>query len=235
MAQLYRFAEFGRLSAGLFHDLINPLSAVSLNMQKVKSSQNQGNEIAETKIYLDNAIAAAKRMEDFVIAVRKQLSRQESQEFFFLKEEIKHAIAVLSHKAQKAGVAIRFLSESDVKIFGDAIKFNQVILNLIANAIESYPEARANSSLCEVIIDLHEENEQVFISVADTGRGIAEGNQEKIFEPFFTTKQASQGVGIGLSMVKRIVEKDFGGSVDVADNQGHGTVFTIKFPKQKNV
>lgn len=159
MAQLYRFAEFGRLSAGLFHDLMNPLNAVSLNMEKVKSrGENlsvQPDKIAmdETKAYLDRAISAAKNMEDFIVAVRKQISKQANKESFSLTEEIRQVISVLSYKALKANIKIVFSSSGNIETIGDAVKFNQVALNLIANAIDAYLPASAGE-MREVIVSL---------------------------------------------------------------------------------
>lgn len=218
MAQSYRFAEFGRLSSGLFHDLINPLTAVSLNMEKVKET-----EMSE---YLNNAIVAAKKMGDMVNAVRKQLLREENEGIFSLNAEIEQVIEVLAHKAQKANVAIHFSGDTEIPTYGDAVKFNQVILNLIANAIDADGKS--------VQVALEKENGVVVISVKDQGVGIAQENISKIFEPFFTTKVSVGGMGIGLSITKRIVEKDFDGSVEVASKEGVGSVFTVKFPQKNN-
>lgn len=218
MAQLYRFAEFGRLSSGLFHDLINPLTAVSLNMEKVKES-----EMSE---YLNNATVAAKKMGDMVNAVRKQLLREENEGIFSLNAEIEQVIEVLAHKAQKANVAIHFSGDTEILTYGDAVKFNQVILNLIANAIDADGKS--------VQVALGKENSMVVLSVKDQGVGIAQENISKIFEPFFTTKVSVGGMGIGLSITKRIVEKDFDGSVEVASKEGVGSVFTVKFPQKNN-
>lgn len=243
MTQLYRFAEFGRLSSGLFHDLINPLTAVSLNIEKVKNA-------GETKQYVDKAIVAAKKMEDMVSAVRKQLSRQEIKTFFSINEEIKQTIEILSYKILRAHVNIRFLADNEIKTYGDAIKFNQIALNLIINAIDAYNVAG------EVAVFLNKKNGMVILEVKDKGIGISEENKSKLFEPFFTTKKEGYRLGIGLSIIKRIVEKDFGGSIEVASpapepqtiadgelrgkqarygagSEGKGSVFTVKFPQKQ--
>lgn len=219
MTQLYRFAEFGRLSSGLFHDLINPLTAVSLNIEKVKNA-------GETKQYVDKAIVAARKMEDMVSAVRKQLSRQETKTLFSVSAEAAQAIEVLSHKAMKAKVNIRFLADNEIKTYGDAIKFNQIALNLIINAIDAYNIAG------EVVVSLNKKNGLVIFEVKDKGIGISEENKPKLFEPFFTTKEEGYGLGIGLSIIKRIVEKDFGGNIEVTSKEGEGSTFTVKFPQK---
>lgn len=234
MAQLYRFAEFGRLSAGLFHDLMNPLNAVSLNMEKVKSreenplAQPDKNAIDETKAYLNRAISSARKMEDFIVAVRKQISKQANNALFSLTEETRQVISVLSYKALKANVKIIFSSSDNIETIGNAVKFNQVALNLIVNAIDAYFPV-STGEMREVIVSLQEKNGMISFIVEDRGIGIPKENIGKIFEPFFTTK--NYGMGIGLSMVKRIIEKDFSGTVKVESEENKGTAFIIKFPK----
>ncbi len=236
MAHLYRFAEFGRLSSGLFHDLINPLTAVSLNLEQAKNA-------GETKQCVNKAVRAAKKMEDMVSAVRKQLSRKENKTLFSVNEEIAQALEVLSHKAQKSGVTIRFFSRQEIQTYGDAVKFNQVALNLIANAIDAYLPAVALAKEGQekvsvdnrtVTMSLSQDVGTIIFEVKDKGVGIPEENKQKLFEPFFTTKGEGYGLGIGLSMIKRIVEKDFNGSISVASKEGEGSTFTVKFPQRNN-
>jgi len=230
ISQLYRFAEFGRLSTGLFHDLINPLTALSLNIEQVKNIPNRG--IAKTESYLNRALEAAKRMENFIIAIRKQMSQRENKTLFSATEEINQAIQVLDYKARKADVRINFFSPVDVQIYGDEIKFNQIITNLITNAVDAYTE---NERKKEVVICLKEKNDIINLSVEDWGCGIAKEFIDKIFQPFFSTKSFKQGTGIGLSLVKTIVEKDFRGAIEVESEKDKGSKFTIKFPKNKEI
>ncbi|EKE11248.1 MAG: hypothetical protein ACD_15C00113G0013 [uncultured bacterium] len=234
IAQLYRFAEFGRLSAGLFHDLMNPLSAVSLNMERVKMHDTDKSNITEAKKHLDKAILATRKMEDFVMAVRKQISYQESTKLFSLNKEIGEILDVLSHKIIKANVLVEFLSSKEVTIIGNDVKFNQIVLNLVSNAIDAYDNIDKNSGKKrEIDIALKEEGEKIEFIVSDYGEGISEEKLSKIFDSFFTTKPSGKGMGIGLSMVKRIVEKDFLGVMEVESRVNEGTKFIIKFPKIK--
>jgi len=230
MAQLYRFAEFGRLSSGLFHDLVNPLNAISLNMEKVKNQE--GNFVGETKKYLDKAISATRKMEDFIMAVRKQISKDENKTLFSVNEEVKEVIGVLSYKALKAKVKIVLSSTGSIKTEGDAIKFSQVALNLIANAIDSYGELGESHGKDhrEVKIFLTDKDGIISLTVKDYGEGIPKEHFDKLFEPFFTTKHG-KGMGLGLSMVKRITENNFHGTIEVESEKNKGTTFIIKFPK----
>lgn len=233
IAQLSRFAEFGRLSSGLFHDLVNPLTAVSLNMEKIKDEQGNGEGIINAKSYLNKAIQATKKMEEFISAVRKQMSHQENMITFSPEDEINQIINILSHKTRKAGVNIKFLASHSIKTFGDIVKFDQVVANLVTNAIDAY-EGVNNEKPKEVEINLTEENGMICLRVIDSGKGISEENITKIFDSFFTTKGFYEGVGIGLSLTKSIVEKDFRGTVIVESSEGKGAKFIIKFPIKQN-
>lgn len=242
ITQLYRFAEFGRLSSGIFHDLINPLNAVSLNIGQLKKQVAIGGHetvvpsdvSAQAISCVDRAVSAAKRLENMVTAVRKQLARQENKTSFSLKDEIEGVISVLSHKAQKEGVTMRFLFNEDISLFGDAMKFNQVALNLIANAIDAYSMVRGFRSK-DVIISLKQNGDNTVFAVKDCGVGINNENKQKIFEPFFTTKAEAGGIGLGLSMTKRITEKDFGGDIKVVTKEGDGSEFVVRIPISQQV
>jgi signal transduction histidine kinase len=230
MAQLYRFAEFGRLSSGLFHDLVNPLSAVVLNMEKVRTD-GMG-KILETKAYVEKAVLATKKMEDLVSGVRKQLSREENDTLFSVSDEIRQVIQVISHRLISSHVRVEYKPEEDVTLFGDATKFHYAILNLVSNAIDAYRGLKGSPKSKDhlVLISLIKDMDSISISIQDWGTGIHPDNLQKIFEAFFTTKLYDQGIGIGLSMTKRIIEKNFNGTVSVESKEGRGSVFTIKIP-----
>ncbi len=227
MGQLYRFAEFGKLSSGLFHDLSNPLTAASLNMEIVKNNGST-RESEEVRAYVDRALSATRKMEDFVTAVRKQISKQEAKIEFSLNEEVKQVLDILLYKAKQTDVTFDFNAIKEIKTYGDNTKWSQIVLNLVANAIDSYANFVTTHRV--VKIDLRAIDGNIQFKVSDHGSGIAKENIEKIFEPFFSTKNG-QGMGIGLSLVKRIIEKDFGGTITVTSASGEGTTFIISFPE----
>lgn len=225
--QLYRFAEFGRLSSGIFHDLINPLSAVSLNLEQIKTETDT--KILSAKSYLSQALLATSKMESLISSIKKQLSRESIITQFSLNQEINQIIQILSYKARRAQVKIEFLGLREVELTGDALKFGQIISNLIANAIEACEKSQ-NRNIC---LNLDERETDIKITISDSGEGIEAINLEKIFLPFFSTKKTTgQGLGLGLSSTKNIVEKDFGGRINVMSTIGEGTIFKIIIPKQ---
>jgi len=125
MSQLYRFAEFGRLTSGFFHDLANPLTDLSLNLERLSTK--------ETSSLLKRAINGTKRMESFIGIARKQIQKQEVKTNFSVPDEIKQAIQVLSHKAREEGVKIYFPRTNNLEIYGNPLRFYQLVTNLLSN------------------------------------------------------------------------------------------------------
>ncbi len=232
IAQLYSFAEFGRLSSGLFHDLINPLTAVSLNVEKAKY-EGLSHNLLKAEQYLDQAFVATKRMERFVVAVRGQITKKGSKKIFCLYEETRQVMEILSYKAHVASVVLTLKGDSAMAINGDPILWNQVILNLLSNAIDAYDFVKNTPRKKEVVITMRVKGSRVHCQIIDHGIGILTENINKIFDPFFTTKsgELTKGTGLGLSIVRQIVEKDFKGSVSVKSIPNTYTAFLIVIPK----
>lgn len=224
--QLYRLAEFGRLSSGIFHDLINPLTAVSLNLEQIKTETDS--KIISAKSYLSQALLATNKMERLITSIKKQISRENVIEVFSLNQEINQTIQILSYKSRKADVNIKFREDNEITMRGDALKFGQIIANLLANAID----ACENAPQKEILIDLTNYEDRIELKVKDSGIGISSEILAKIFEPFFSTKKIGcRGLGLGLASSKNIVENDFAGDIDVISEVNVGTTFTIKIPK----
>ena len=225
--QLYRFAEFGRLSSGIFHDLINPLTAVSLNLEQIKIETDT--KILSAKTYLSQALLATNKMEGLISSIKKQIARESSIQTFSLNQEIEQTIQILSYKARRAQVEIKFINDIDFKLYGDALKFSQVITNIIANAIEACEE----SEIKIIVVNLTMIDERIQIKISDSGIGISEENLKKIFLPFFSTKKSNgRGLGIGLATTKDIIEKDFQGEILVSSIINQGSTFLINIPEK---
>lgn len=121
---------------------------------------------------------------------------------------------------------ISFISEQD-KIIAkfDRTQLIRVVTNLVKNGIQAIPEDQENK---RIVVDITKDESNVIISVSDNGIGIAEAHKTKVFEPKFTTK--SSGMGLGLAMVKNIVET-YNGTISFTSNPGRGTIFKVSFPK----
>lgn len=230
MTQMDKFAEFGRLSSGLFHDLASPLTSISLNLSQLENNKKEN--LKKTKSHLQSALSASKKLERFIQAIKKQYSQQEQKENFSLNEEIENSIEILDFQARKEKINIEFTAEKEIFTYGNPLKFNQLITNLINNAIDAYDGIEKKNK--KIIISLAKEKNNFIITVEDQASGIDQQNLEKIFEPLFTTKSIDKGTGIGLSTVKKITEQDFNGSIQVKSQIGRGSTFTIigKIEKQ---
>ena len=227
MRQLYRFAEFGRLSSGLFHDLTNYLTALSLNLEKAKTDKQK--ESASVKTYLNQACKVSNKIEDFIDAIQKQLQKQETKKTFSVNREVTHVLKVFNYRLKKEQIELSFKSPEKIYTFGNPLKFNQVITNIISNAIDSYLNLPQKTDK-KIQIDIFQKGTEFFVKVQDWGSGISKENLQKVFDPFFTTKNPDHGTGIGLSTTKEIIMKDLGGKIEIESQQNIGTVVTIIVP-----
>ncbi|MFA6194699.1 MAG: HAMP domain-containing sensor histidine kinase [Patescibacteria group bacterium] len=230
--QLYRLAEFGRLSSGIFHDLVNPLTAVSLNLEQIKGETENKNasdkDIANAKSHLNQALLAANKMEGLITGIKKQLQKESALTAFDPNKEITEIIQILAYKARRANVKINFSETKNLIFIGDAVKFGQIIINLLANAIDASENSQETQ---KIEISLKKEDAGISIIVEDQGTGIAPENIDRIFERYFSTKKKTgQGLGIGLSLARDIIEKTFNGTISVASQFGAGSSFTVFLP-----
>lgn len=142
----------------------------------------------------------------------------------------------MTYKALRANVQINFSSTKPSNLYGDPIKFGQIVTNLLANAIEASENSEPQNSDPEnktktVEIILRSNKQAIILTVADQGLGIAPENINKIFEPFFSTKkEAGRGLGLGLASTKNIIEKNFDGTITVSSTPEQGSLFTVTLP-----
>jgi signal transduction histidine kinase len=223
LEQEHRFAEFGRSASGLFHDLLNVLNAISL--------RTEGNAAEETSIAA--AYSTTRRIQQFMRGIQKQIDEKNVCESFSLAEGIEQAIQLIAHKAAKENVRIEFpYDKKDAFMYyGVPFKFHQIVMNLVSNAIDAYHSvSRDKIGQYTVTIALEIKDASIILTVKDHGCGIPRAAQEMIFKPFFTTKGKTQGSGIGLASIKKIIEEDFHGTITMKSTEGTGATFTVTFP-----
>jgi len=130
-------------------------------------------------------------------------------------------------KRQQVKVAIEASDSS--KLYGDPVKFVQLVTNLVVNAIDAYPTAARQTEKRLVQIQVAKRSPWLEIRVSDNGKGITAAQLPHLFEPFYTTKTGrKRGLGIGLAMVKQYVEIDFHGSTEVSTLPSKGTQFLVR-------
>ncbi|HUO55867.1 MAG TPA: HAMP domain-containing sensor histidine kinase [Candidatus Paceibacterota bacterium] len=230
MTQAYRFVEFGRLAGGLFHEIGNPLSALSLDIEHIAQSHERGMAFEAFASDLARARRAASRMQELMNSMRRHLAHESPKEFFSVPRALSEISSVLKSYALSHDMKLVVHVGSDVGIYGDLAAFTQAITSIVSNAIEAY-QVSGDCGPREVHIAYSSNSTETNVSVRDFGPGIPTEMRDKIFEPFFTTKGARRGLGIGLPLARRVIEKEFGGKIVIhTPEDGRGSVFAISFP-----
>lgn len=215
-----RLSALGELSAGLAHEIRNPLGSLEGALRIVSRSELP----EETRNnFRDLAFSEVERLKEllsnFLDFARPPATRRTPTPLLPLLESVEHLV---SESAAVARVAVHTEAQSDLaEIMVDSQQVKQVLLNLALNAIQAMPAGgnlflRASAGLRVAVFE-----------VEDEGVGIAEKDVEKIFDPFFTTR--SGGTGLGLSIVCRIVAQH-GGQIHARKNPQHGMTFVVELP-----
>ena len=224
--QAARFIEFGKISSGLFHDLINHMTSLFFDIEKASDASEK--EQVQIKEYMRQANETKDVLVEYIEAAKRQLQNQKTDSPFSMKKEILRIVRILGYKLKMEKVEISLMGEFDIITYGNSIKFNQVITNIVLNALDAYENSEQSKRQININLDKHQN--KVIVLIEDWAGGISEDIQDKIFEPFFTTKGLQEGTGIGLTTVKNIIEEDFGGTIRVESVWGQGSKFIIEIP-----
>lgn len=228
LSNLKQLAEFGRYSAGLFHELANPLTALNLIMEQMSKECKKNEAWDKFGHNIERANKAAKKMGNFLKGVKKQLSHQEEKNLFSLNKEIEEVLEMIEFKSLRSQVNLVFKADKEFFLNNNSLQFYHLASNLISNAIDSY-DNKENKT--DIIISLVENDKEIILSIKDGGCGLSLNEKESMFLPFFSTKKYSHGTGLGLIMVKSIVENDFKGTISVESKKNVGTNFIIRLPR----
>ncbi|MDD4409110.1 MAG: HAMP domain-containing sensor histidine kinase [Candidatus Pacebacteria bacterium] len=225
---VYSLSEYGKLATGLFHDLSNPLTIISLNIEKIQNICKTNDELMIIKSEINMTRKALTKINNLLSLARRQsLYSQNINVVFSLNKEILDVIEILSYRTRKYKAQIRFANSKELYLRGNNVKFNQIASNIISNAIESYQPNHKNNV---VDVCLKENHNNIDLIVTDYGKGIPKKIQNKIFG-FFTTKELNIGNGVGLCITKKIIKSDFKGKITFSTEEGKGTTFVVSIPK----
>jgi two-component system cell cycle sensor histidine kinase/response regulator CckA len=221
-----------QLAGGLVHDLNNMLAVITSYGQLLKSELADRPELVCDVEEIIEAGETASSLSRRLLSVGRQRSQNDDEsDAVDLNAEIERLVSFLERVMPPRVVLETKLENAQPVVSWSSMQLEQVLLNLILNARDAVCE----DGVVRVETDLRESRGEDFepafveVRVVDNGEGIPEDKLERIFEPFFTTKDAGEGTGMGLSMVKRIVE-DAGGSVHVDSVVGKGTTMTVRLP-----
>lgn len=224
--RLDRLTSLGQMSAGIAHEIRNPLSSINFNVQllakKTALTPEVGSLLADTQEGIDRIRSLLKGMLDFAKPSRPALKSDS------LARVVQGSIGLMDSQLKEKKIGVRCeLPDTLPPVILDAHQIHQVLVNLLLNAMEAMPEGGTIGVRGRMERRGRKRGDYVVLQISDQGSGISRDNLSRIFNPFFTTKP--EGTGLGLAIVHKILEQHQV-SVDVASDTNRGTTFTLKFP-----
>ena len=217
-----KLASIGRLSAGVAHEINNPLTTILTTAMLIQEDIKPNTPIYEELETITNETLRCRK----IVASLLDFARQTkpAKEYHNINNIITECIKLTRKQAEFKNVKIlNALSEKVPELLLDKEQIQQALINLILNATD----ATDPGGTISISTAFSPGNRFVDITVSDTGKGMAAEVMDKIFEPFFTTREI--GTGLGLAITHGIVGRH-GGDILVQSQPGQGTTFTIKFP-----
>ncbi|WP_187774742.1 sensor histidine kinase [Billgrantia pellis] len=229
LVQAAKLAVLGQLAAGINHELNQPLAAIRAYAENARTFlERQRLEAVDANLV--QVVELTERMAE-ISAQLRQFSRKSDSSLTAVSVQacFDYALRLYQARLRSSHVQVkRRWGEEQVWVHADLVRLEQVLVNLIGNALQ----AMADSPEPTLILGIEREEHQVCISVTDTGPGIPEPYLSRIFEPFFTTKSPGSGLGLGLSISSRIIT-DLGGRIEATNPPGAGARFTITLPRDE--
>jgi PAS domain S-box-containing protein len=237
LIQAGKMATLGEMSAGIAHELNQPLNAIKVGSDFLQEMIDRGKAIPQEILRevaqslsqeVDRAAAIINHLRMF--GRKTQINKQRIN----INGPIQGVFTMLGQQLKVHGITlVTDLDPALPSVMADENRIEQVLINLINNArdaMEANRERAGSPAPSVLTVKSFLENDCVVVTVSDTGTGIPSSIQERIFEPFFTTKGVGKGTGLGLSISYGIV-RDYDGAIDFASEEGVGTTFRLSFPR----
>jgi signal transduction histidine kinase len=217
-----KLATIGQLSAGIAHEINEPLSIILGFAQLIKKNQNVPKDISKDIDKIINAAMYGREIIRKLLIFARQVPTKKTK--VNINDIINEIIQFFDQRFKKENISLKYDLAKDLpQIEADPSQITQVLMNIIVNAIQAMPQGGT------LTIVTSKKEKEVDIIISDTGVGMSEEVKKKIFIPFFTTKEVGKGTGLGLSVALGIIESH-GGSIEVASEPDRGSTFTIRIP-----
>ena len=217
-----RLATIGELSAGVAHELNEPMAAMLGFAQLLKESPSLPAQAQRDADKIVNAALHAREVIRKLMIFTRQMPAQKCE--CDLGQLVKEGLYFLESRCAKENITIkRDVEDGLPAIIADRSQLYQVLVNLVVNAIQAMPKGGT------LTISTRSDKANVYLKVADTGIGMSPEVQKQLFTPFFTTKEVGQGTGLGLAVVQGIVT-GHGGTIRVNSEEGRGSAFEVRIP-----
>jgi signal transduction histidine kinase len=232
LVQAEKLTSLGRLSAGIIHEINNPLNFAATGIYALRGKQKllSSGEQAEYREILDDVEDGITRVRNIVSDLRTfTYPNAAPTDEVRLQETVEVALRFLSHEWNKRVEVIREVPDT-LRVHANRNKLVQVLVNLLQNALDSLKAKQFESDTARIEMCGEAVGSEIRLHVRDNGVGIDSSILDRIFDPFFTTKDVGQGMGLGLSISYRIVE-EAGGRIEVKSEVGQFTEFVLVFPR----
>jgi len=227
-----KLASIGLLTAGIAHEINNPLFVITGYLDVLNENLQAGNvSTEELRGIADKLGTASKSIVKLVSGLKTYARIEETDPVpIDLNSAIQGSLDLVSFLYRQDNIELENgLSNGSPMILGNIGKLQQVLMNLLSNAQDAMESSRTKI----ISVDTHEETDKVVVDVADTGCGIDPENIKNVFSRSYTTKPVGKGSGMGLDLVRKIVE-EMDGSITVESEVSKGTTFKIIFPRYRN-
>lgn len=223
LLQSEKLASIGILASGIAHEINNPLGGI-FNCIRMLEEQKD----CSSNKYLELIKDGLERIENTVKKLLWMARKGEDiKEVVKVEELVDHIIEFIKYNVLKKRINIEKNIENGLEIFINRSDLEQILLNLLINAIHAIEHDGV------IKISCRREGEKILLEIEDNGCGIGKENLNKIFDPFFTTKKQGEGTGLGLWITYEIV-KNYGGEIRVESEEGKGSKFYITLDEERN-
>jgi len=230
LAHANRVETMGQLSASIAHEVNQPLTAMMTNSQAaLRWLEASPPDLAEVRDALTSIVRNGNRASEVVGRIRALIRKSSPRrDRFEINGAIREVIELASNEAEKNGVLVRTQFAKGLPLIeGDRVQVQQVILNVVVNAIEAMSTVEDGPRELLISTEENGDAEGVLVSARDFGPGLTPEAVERVFDAFYTTKPG--GMGMGLSICRSIIEAH-GGGVRIAANSPRGAIFQFTLP-----
>jgi PAS domain S-box-containing protein len=230
LAHLSRIATMGHMASGLAHELNQPLAAIlnyaSVCLDQIESGKGSP---AAALTAIQELMNETRRAGALISRMRSFVRKQEPQSVpLDINELVRVSLSMMEFELRRQRIRPHLELDANLpKVLGDAVQIEQVLINLLFNALEAMSDGTSRRNALMLRTALHDEGRSVQVCIVDTGSGMSPENLSRLFEPFFTTK--AKGLGMGLNISRSIIET-LGGRLSAATNSDRGMQFCFTVP-----